>query len=208
MLGFAPAADALEIDVAGRPLWVDLRSRAARDRAHWALFWRLRPLPPEIVESVLASLAQQLQSPAGDRDTHRWMTADELRLLSGSPGVDMAAHTLTHPLLASMPPERQRREIEGSRQLLEQLLGAAPTLFSYPHGSADAFSDVTVQLVRDAGYQIGCTAIGGIRRAGSDVPRPQKRRWRLGGGTIRSVAGRLDGSAVGRDDTGWMLSRS
>ena len=168
VLGSAPAAEALEFEIAGRHLWVDLRSRAARERAHAALFWRLRPLRPNAIEPVLASLADLLRSAPKDRDSYRWMTVDELRLLSESAGADIGAHTLTHPLLATLTPEEQRQEIEGSRALLQQMIGTAPAVFSYPHGSPDALTDTTVQLVRDAGYEMACTAVGGVAGRESD----------------------------------------
>jgi peptidoglycan/xylan/chitin deacetylase (PgdA/CDA1 family) len=176
----APPIDSLELDIAGSRLWVDLRSPGARERAYWALFWRLRPLRPAVIESVLVSVACQLQSPTDNRATHRWMTTDELRLLAEAANVDVGAHTLTHPLLASLSAEEQRQEIAGSRALLEQMVGGAPTLFSYPHGSPDAFNDLTLRLVRDAGYRIACIATRGIARAGSDplrVPRNVVRDW-------------------------------
>lgn len=179
-LASAPTSDSLELEIVGSRLWVDLRSPAARERAYWALFWRLRPLRPAVIESVLVSVARQLQIPTQDRATHRWMTVDELRLLAEADNVDLGAHTLTHPLLASLSAEEQRQEIAGSRALLEQMTGGAPTLFAYPHGSPDAFNDLTMQLVRDAGYRIACSATCGIARAGSDplrVPRNVVRDW-------------------------------
>lgn len=180
VLASAPTSDALEFDTAGSPLWVDLRSPAARERAYWALFWRLRPLPPTMIQPMLFSVSHRWQSQTEHRATHRWMTTDELRLLAETPNIDVGAHTLTHPLLASLPAEEQQQEIAGSRALLEQMTGAAPVLFSYPHGSPDAFNDVTVGLVRDAGYRIACVATRGTVRAGSDplrMPRNVVHDW-------------------------------
>src|SRR4029450_12621816 len=126
------------------------------------------------------SVTRQRQSPTMDPPTHRWMTRDELRLLAEADNVDIGAHTLTHPLLASLSAEEQRHEIAGSRTLLEEMVGGPPTLFAYPHGSPDAFNDLTVQLVRDAGYRIAGIATCGIARAGSDplrVPRNVVGDW-------------------------------
>ena len=174
MLASTPVSDALELEVAGLRLWVDLRSPAARQRAHWALFWRLRPLRPADIESVLVVIARQLQSPTEPRTTHRWMTIDELRLLAQADNTDIGAHSLTHPLLASLSADEQRQEIAGSRALLEQMTGVAPTLFAYPHGSPDAFNELTLRMAREAGYRAAYTATGGFARAGLDpfqVPR-------------------------------------
>lgn len=167
--GYSPAGGHIDIEIGGRRLWADIRSPLARTRAHFALYWRMRPLPPHVIESMLVQLQSQLNTRAVDRETHRWMNVEELRTLSATPGVDIGAHTATHPLLASLPPAEQRHEIHGSRQRLEEILGKRVTLFSYPYGSHDAFDAVTVQLVRESGYTRACTGIGGLARP-DDTP--------------------------------------
>ena len=125
-------ASTIEIEIGGRRLWADIRSSSARERAHLALFWRLRPLCPADIESMLADIEKELGVRSFDRESHRWMTVDELRALSASAGIDIGAHTLTHPFLPSLSAEEQWREIDGSRASLEQLLETRPRLFSYP----------------------------------------------------------------------------
>ena len=159
-----PAGGCIDIDVDGRRLWADVRSSAARARAHFALYWRLRPRRPDVIESILTQIETQLGIQTVDRDTHRWMNSEELRALSATTGVDVGAHTLTHPLLAILPTNEQWKEIDGSRDQLERLLKARVTLFSYPFGSHDAFDAATTQLVRDSGYALACTGTGGLAR--------------------------------------------
>jgi peptidoglycan/xylan/chitin deacetylase (PgdA/CDA1 family) len=93
------------------------------------------------------------------------MTHDELRSLASTTGMDVGAHTITHPLLASLDRDEQWGEIQGSRQFLEKLLDDSVTLFSYPYGGPDALSAVTTGLVQKAGYALACTVTGGIARA-------------------------------------------
>jgi peptidoglycan/xylan/chitin deacetylase (PgdA/CDA1 family) len=128
------------------------------------LYWRLRRLRPADIDVILTELEDRLGVETIDRETHRWMTADELRALSARAGVDVGAHTLTHPMLANLSADEQRREIDGSRSELERLIGAPVTLFSYPFGGHDAFDAVTTQLVREAGYTLACTGTGGLAR--------------------------------------------
>ncbi len=172
--------NAIEIDIAGRRLWADMRSSTARQRAHLALFWRLRPLCPAVIEPILAEIETQLGVRSVERETHRWMTPGELRELSGSDGVDIGAHTVTHPFLPSLSAEQQRHEIEGSRDALERLVGTRTTLFSYPYGGPDAIAPITAELVRKAGFSMACTASGGIARADCDphlIPRNVVGDW-------------------------------
>ena len=164
VMGCEPAGGGIDVEINGRRLWADIRSSAARARAHLAVYWRLRPLRPAVIESVLEQLEVQLGIRTVDRETHRWMNDEELRALSAKPGVDVGAHTLTHPLLATLPHDEQRKEIDGSRDRLERLLGTRVTLFSYPFGGHDAFDPATTQLVRESGYVLACTGTGGLAR--------------------------------------------
>ena len=180
LLGADTAAAAVDIEIAGRPLWADVRSPAARERAHLALFWRMRSLRLAEIESALSALAMQLGTRSIDRQTHRWMSVDELRELSASDGIDIGAHTITHPFLATLDADDQWQEIEGSRQTLEGLLDRPTSLFSYPYGGPDALNEVTTGLVRKAGYTVACTATGGIARPDCDplrIPRNVVGDW-------------------------------
>jgi peptidoglycan/xylan/chitin deacetylase (PgdA/CDA1 family) len=180
VLACESTADTIEIDVGGSPLWADIRSSTARERAHMAMFWRLRAMRPADIETILHELEVQLGVRSVPRTTHRWMTADELRALAATDGVDIGAHTVTHPFLRTLPADEQWTEIAGGREAIERLLGTRPSLFSYPHGSHDAFDAVTTGLVRKAGYTAACTATGGIARPDGDplrIPRNVVGDW-------------------------------
>ena len=193
LLDFEPARTTLELAVDGRSFWADIRSPAARERAHWALFWRLRPMRPTAIDSVLDDLQAQLGVRTLERDSHRWMNADELRTLSETNGIDVGAHTITHPLLSLLTAEEQSREVRGSRDHLERLLDRRVRLFSYPFGDRNSFDTVTTQMVRNAGYTMACTVTGGLAKAGCDplcIP--------------RNVVGDWDAERFGRWLDGWL----
>jgi peptidoglycan/xylan/chitin deacetylase (PgdA/CDA1 family) len=174
------AARPLDIEVGGQPFWADIRSPAARERAHLALFYRLRPLRLTEIDKTLAALEIQLAASSAGRETHRWMTVEELQTLAATDGIEIGAHTVTHPFLSKLDREDQRREIEGSRQALERVLHRSPGLFAYPYGGPDAFDDETTRLVGEAGYSGACMAVGGIARADCDprrIPRNVVGNW-------------------------------
>jgi peptidoglycan/xylan/chitin deacetylase (PgdA/CDA1 family) len=158
----APAGGYLDLEVAGKRFWADVRSPRARTRAHMALYWRVRRMRPAAIESVLDGLEEQLRIRTVERDTHRWMTKEELREVAGTTGVDVGAHTLTHPVLTAVSASEQWEEINGGRQQLEHVVGKPIRLFSYPYGGHDAFDEATHQLVRNAGYTLACTTTGGV----------------------------------------------
>ena len=84
-----------------------------------------------------------------------WLAADELLRLAAA-GIEIGAHTRTHPQLDTLAPARARDEVQGSKDDLEGLLGRPVRSFAYPHG----YSSRSVRrLVREAGYDSAC-AVG------------------------------------------------
>jgi peptidoglycan/xylan/chitin deacetylase (PgdA/CDA1 family) len=91
-------------------------------------------------------------------------SAELLRLGEGSL-LEIGAHTVTHPLLATIPIPDQRTEILRSKGYLEGLLGRPVSSFSYPHGS---FSDNTPNIVRETGFDCACTSFSDVVCVRSD----------------------------------------
>ncbi|HEX7120009.1 MAG TPA: polysaccharide deacetylase family protein [Longimicrobiales bacterium] len=122
--------------------------------------------------------------------TRRALTPAELQRLAASGLVEIGAHSVTHPRLAEIPRDAQRREIRGSRDTLEALTGRRVTSFSYPHGSA---ARATVAAVREAGFERACGSV-------FDAARPRHDPWRLPRLWPRDV----DGETFARWLASWM----
>ncbi len=80
-----------------------------------------------------------------------WMTWDMIREMDRS-GMDIGGHTVTHPVLSQCSEEVQRTEIFSSKARIEEMLGHPITAFSYPVGQPESFTDVTQDLLCEAGY--------------------------------------------------------
>ena len=80
-------------------------------------------------------------------------------------GWEVGAHTLTHPDLTTVDDATLRREVAGSRALLQRRLGAPVNAFCYPAGRNDARVRAAV---RAAGYTTATTVEPGIARPGDD----------------------------------------
>jgi peptidoglycan/xylan/chitin deacetylase (PgdA/CDA1 family) len=106
-----------------------------------------------------------------DPDNGRLMTAQELNELDAH-GLSVGAHTMSHPHLSALNPNRQRDEILGSKRLLEEILGHEVRAFAYPFGAFSDYSDETVSLVREAGFSLAVT-----NRYGTNAPAAD--RWTL-----------------------------
>lgn len=96
------------------------------------------------------------------------MTVEELRAWHAG-GMEIGAHTRSHPRLTRCDDARLRDEIQGSKADLEDCLGAAVTQFCYPYGDVD---DRVAAATREAGY-VAATAT----RRGRAVP--DSDLWRL-----------------------------
>jgi len=77
-------------------------------------------------------------------------------------GVEIGAHSHTHPQLDTVPRAVAVTELERSKAELEDALGAAVTTFAYPHGYSD-------RVVRDLARQCGYAGAFAVRNAHSSV---------------------------------------
>jgi peptidoglycan/xylan/chitin deacetylase (PgdA/CDA1 family) len=68
-------------------------------------------------------------------------------------GIEIGAHSHTHPQLDTLTREAAREEIARPKAILEQLLGAPVRSFAYPHGFR---SRSLRRLVVDSDYTSGC----------------------------------------------------
>ena len=90
------------------------------------------------------------------------------RLLSD--GMEIGSHTMSHAILTSIPEDKARQEIEGSKKALEDKLGVEITSLCYPGGF---FDDSHENMARKAGYKSACTADMGIWRGGNVLRIPR-----------------------------------
>ena len=88
-----------------------------------------------------------------------------------SAGHEIGSHSLTHPYLTRLSPERAREEIHASRKKLEDLFGRSIRHFCYPYGD---WNQAVRDSVREAGYQTACTTDRGVN-TGADWPFALKR---------------------------------
>jgi len=132
-----------------------------RHRVFRSLHHQLAPLPDTKRRDVLEALRAWAQADPQARPTHRILSPDEVVRLAEEGLIEVGAHTVTHPVLGSLPVATQREEIQGSKAQLEKLLGKTVASFAYPYGSrarAD-YTEETVAVVRQAGFTCACSTL-------------------------------------------------
>jgi peptidoglycan/xylan/chitin deacetylase (PgdA/CDA1 family) len=126
-----------------------------RHLAYHQLWQVLHRLPSSTRDRVLAAIEAWAGGNASDAAaTNRPLSLQQVRQLASGPGIEIGGHSVTHSSLALLDRDAQYREILDNKQHLEDLLGGSLHHFSYPHGE---FSEETVSLLEQAGYDSACT---------------------------------------------------
>lgn len=142
-----------------------LGDTASRAQALQTVLPALKYLPPaERMEK-----AQAIAERAGARIPRQpMMTAAQLRQLGGF-GIEVGAHTITHPILTAIDARSAEEEIAGSKAALEAITGRAVTLFAYPNGRPGRDYDQThVQMVRRCGFSAAVSTAWGASTSSCD----------------------------------------
>jgi len=88
----------------------------------------------------------------------------ELRQLGSSPYIALGAHTVTHPVLASLTPTAQEEEIARSKATIEEITGNRVRTLSYPFGQLGDYSRETMGIARRLGFSLACSARSAVVR--------------------------------------------
>lgn len=85
-------------------------------------------------------------------------------------GMQIGAHTMTHPILLRLSDEQARQEISGSKFHLEHLLGERVSMFAYPNGKpGEDYGQHHVDMVRQQGFDAAFSTKAGASKMGDDV---------------------------------------
>ena len=159
-------AEELAIDVAGRNISGALTGESPRRQLASRINGVLKDQPDGMKDRLIEQIAAQClvnlpDRPPGDSESCTW---EQLRQME-SAGIEIGSHTVTHPVLTRVAPDRLRRELEESRGRLEDMLGHPVTSFCYPNG---AYDRTVRDAVAQAGYRLAMTSDDGLNDATID----------------------------------------
>lgn len=163
-------ADRMEWSVEGGARTLDLSSRTARSRALGCIASTLR-VDPEAQREALALLSERLD--VRDPAPCALATWPQCRALVDA-GMEVGAHTLSHPFLSRLDAVRQREEVGGSIERIADRLGVRPEGIAYPGGDHD---DRTVRVCADLGLRYAVTTHAGDNAPDADRFRLRRRGW-------------------------------
>ncbi len=121
------------------------------------------------------------------------LTRDELRRWHAG-GQQVGAHTVNHPILASLDDDSARQEMALGREELASLIDSRIALFAYPNGKPGVdYLPQHVTMARELGFDAGVSTVWGVATSDSplfELPRftPWDRsRWRFGARLARNL---------------------
>lgn len=172
---------AASVELGDRTLAIEVGSLVGRRAALAAILPLLRVAPAEMrvrLDQLRRALGVIAPAPCELAD---WRLAQ--RFVDA--GMEIGAHTLTHPFLTTLSPAEQAAEIRGSVELIHSRLGVRSTGLAYPVGDHD---DHTVEATRAAGLAYAVTTQAGDCRP--DSPRHRLVRRALPEGACIGPNGR------------------
>jgi peptidoglycan/xylan/chitin deacetylase (PgdA/CDA1 family) len=111
-----------------------------------------------------AAFMQQLRSEAqvpAPKLTRRFIDWKEAKEMAAA-GMEIGAHTHTHPLLSRLSSLEQQAEMRESKTAIERMIGFPVTSLAYPNGSPRDFTAETRQIACDLGYTAAFSFYGGV----------------------------------------------
>ena len=142
-----------------------LAGAAPRRAAIEALLDAIKHLEPAEREGATAAVVRGCGSPAAPT---LMMEPEQVRSLRRM-GMDVGAHTVTHPILTRLAPEAARAEMQRSKSELEAMLGERVDLFAYPNGVPGRdYAAEHARMARDCGFSAAVSTAWGAASAASD----------------------------------------
>lgn len=143
----------LDIRTSSSEFCLDLRNGSLRDAA-WARLCDICVRESdtgkwELLRCLLN--AAEVELPVQLPVEYAPVTWDQLSEMHDN-GIEIGAHTQTHPVLSRVPREALESEIAGSKQLIEERLGMQVRSFCYPNGQPADVTKSVVDAVVSAGF--------------------------------------------------------
>ena len=146
-----------------------------RRRAIEMLLPRIKSLPSKERSETAQAIAQRADVVLPE---DLMLTSAQVRDMHAQ-GMEIGAHTVSHPILAKLPDAEARREIAESRTCLEALLKTRVDLFAYPNGKpGDDYCGVHADMTRELGFRAAFSTMPGtVRRDGDRYQLPRFTPW-------------------------------
>ncbi|MDB5224836.1 MAG: hypothetical protein JWO43_458 [Candidatus Adlerbacteria bacterium] len=118
------------------------------------------------LQQVVTDTGRNLQEILND-SPYAPMTWSEMQEMERA-GMTFAPHTVTHPILAHLDAQEQKKEIIDSYNTVKEHLDPL-AIFAYPNGSKKDYTDDTVSILKEAGFAASLTTQPGVMARHSNM---------------------------------------
>lgn len=147
---------------------IPLNTPQDRAAAYPKIGTRLKKLPVDKKDAVLEQLLGKLgRFSTQGNEALEMLTWAEVEKLNAEGLMTFGSHTHTHPILSQCSTDRQRFELQTSREMMMEHLGRGD-LFAYPNGTEADFTGETKRLSRELGYECALSTIRGVNTPATD----------------------------------------
>ena len=144
---------------------ISLATKQERSAACSRFFSLFRTIPEERQQQEMENLRSQLSIDSDGRefpDRFEFLGTSELKQLR-QVNIEIGAHTVSHPIFATLSEQRVKEEVGSSRAILESATGSGIRAFAYPFGMPEIdFLPRDSELVKQAGFEIAFAANDGF----------------------------------------------
>lgn len=136
---------------------LDAGDHAAKRRTYDVTAGFMLTARPEESARMMQVLADRYGVDAAALAALHMMDWEMVRRLAASPLVEIGAHTLSHPVLATLDETAASHEMAASRDRLERETGRAVRHFAYPYGRRDTIGARDIRLAAALGFRTAVT---------------------------------------------------
>jgi peptidoglycan/xylan/chitin deacetylase (PgdA/CDA1 family) len=130
-----------------------------------AMLGKIKYLPISERQVLVEQIAEKMGTPL---KKNLMMSPAQIRRLHES-GMEIGAHTVNHPILASLDEHQAIAEIGEGKRRLEEIIESPVSLFAYPNGKPGVdYGPRDVEIVKRAGFSAAVSTIVGVAGRGSD----------------------------------------
>lgn len=135
--------------------------RAAKERAFAAAARVMTTAPAPIRATLMAALVERHGVDVRQLAARHMMDWTMVRRLAASPVIEIGAHTLTHPPLATLAEEEAAAEMAGSRERLEAETGRMVRHLAFPYGTRATTGAREARIAAALGFRTAVTTLAG-----------------------------------------------
>ncbi len=147
----------------GKNRTFDCKTVAEKRALYEELYWWVRGRKTETeMRAVVRDLAARYQVDTAAFCKDLCMSWREIAALAADPLVTIGAHTVNHSMLAKLPDNTVRAEMDHSRSVIEAALGVRPAHLSYPYGDPGSAGPREFTIAAELGFETAVTTRPGV----------------------------------------------